>query len=110
MLREAFYLANVGWPLNKELWISLSGKTPEQEQLHAFLILQRATPCSLRHLSRTLIRKHLLKFTSNREIITSIDRLPLPTLLKTFIALRDKDYSDSSDILGVAFPLNSILS
>lgn len=103
MLREAFYLANVGWPLKKEPWIALPGKTPQQDQLHAFFRLCYCNPASLRHLCRTTLRQQLAHVTGDTQIFPAIELLPLPTVFKSFLAFQDKDYSDSTDILGTVF-------
>lgn len=115
LLHIVYYLANVGWPLNTEAssnavahhgvsrhpdWLHLPGKTEAQNDLQAYCLLRQANPFSLRHLSRAAVRQTLrdagkaAAAGQETEILTLIQKLPLPDLMRTYLSFRDSDYSD----------------
>ena len=116
LFHVVYYLANVGWPLNTEAsssaaavhhgvgrhpdWLHLPGKTELQNELQAYCLLRHANPFSLRHLCRAAVRQTLRESVKaatagqELEILTSIEKLPLPDMMRAYLSFRDSDYSD----------------
>ncbi|KAI8779066.1 serine/threonine-protein phosphatase 6 regulatory ankyrin repeat subunit B-like isoform X1 [Biomphalaria glabrata] len=90
-LKEAAYLVRAGWDLNNETWIMLPGKDSMQDKLHDFMIVNFRTVPSLLHRTRQVIRSHLSSIRKFREILSSIDSLPIPSALKSYLKLEDVD-------------------
>lgn len=127
-ISTVYYLANMGWPLTTELppsshspaaqnenqprhvqpdWMRLPGKTVAQDSLHAYLLLRLANPFPLRDICRSVVRTCLKKANKVRwgdgretEILTVIENLPVPSLVRKFISLRDQDYSSVEECWG----------
>ncbi|KAH9498964.1 hypothetical protein Btru_004081 [Bulinus truncatus] len=92
-LQEAAYLIRAGWDLKNETWIVLPGKDPMQDKLHEFMIKTYKTVPTLLACSRQKLRAHLRSTRRYREILSSIDCLPLPSPLKSYLKLQDIDLS-----------------
>ncbi|CAL1530521.1 unnamed protein product [Lymnaea stagnalis] len=88
-LKEALYLVKAGWDLRNENWIILPGKDELQDRLHHWMILTLKTVPSLLACSRKALRAHLSDVRHHREILSTIDRLPIPAPLKSYLKLLD---------------------
>ncbi|XP_071180802.1 uncharacterized protein [Mytilus edulis] len=63
------------------------------------LITDFGRPPSLKHLARTLIRKHIRFVNMDTSVFPVIDKLTLPTILKDFLKLYDVSPSDMTSII-----------
>ncbi|CAG5119950.1 unnamed protein product [Candidula unifasciata] len=96
LLKEALYLARAGWDLNEETWIVLPGRDDTQDRLHRFMITSFKTVPSLLASCRKVLRSHLITVREHREIISTVNSLPIPDPLKSFLKLFDVDAEDVS--------------
>ncbi|BFZ20659.1 hypothetical protein BsWGS_23698 [Bradybaena similaris] len=96
LLKEALYLVRAGWDLNEETWIVLPGRDQDQDVLHRFMITTFQTVPSLLASCRKVLRSHLITVRENREILSTVDALPIPDPLKSFLKLFDIDAEDVS--------------
>uniref|UniRef100_A0A0B6ZRJ0 SOCS box domain-containing protein n=1 Tax=Arion vulgaris TaxID=1028688 RepID=A0A0B6ZRJ0_9EUPU len=94
LLKEALYLVRAGWDLGDETWVVLPGKNAVQDRLHKFMIETFRTVPSLLACCRKSLRSHLSTIGQHREIISSVDALPIPDPLKSFLKLYDIDPED----------------
>lgn len=95
-LREALYLAQAGWDLSSEIWLTLPGKKVRQDRLHQMLIDIKGRVPSLLCCCRKTIRNTLLRRRRHREILSSIALLPVPYPVKKYLSLRDIQVEDDS--------------
>jgi len=59
-----------------------------------WLRVKQETPRSLSEACRVVLRRHLSECNSGRTIVPSIYRLPLPTVIKNFVLLKDASGSN----------------
>lgn len=85
----ADYLVAAGWDLRHEDWLHLPGGTDEQNEYIEGLLLHLCRTRPLIVACRDSIREALSKRRDGREILSSIDELPLPNTLKNFLKLND---------------------
>jgi len=57
-------------------------------ELLSWMMNEKQTPASLMRQSRIYIRKHLMRICSDKEILSSISRLPLPKRLLEYLKLK----------------------
>ncbi|XP_005092878.2 ankyrin repeat, PH and SEC7 domain containing protein secG [Aplysia californica] len=93
-LPEALYLVRAGWNLGEEIWIVLPGKDERQDRLHEYMVQSYRTVPSLLASCRKTVRTHLSEMRQHREILSSIEQLPIPVPLKNFLLLLDIDAND----------------
>jgi hypothetical protein len=84
-LESARFLVYAGWELRGENWLDLPGKYDEQTKLLDWLRKTAREPRSLMHHCRQTVREALLSARDDQEILSSINELPLPRLLKLFM-------------------------
>ena len=85
----ADFLVAAGWDLRHEYWLHLPGVTDEQEDYHRKLLEHTHRPSPLCIVCRNSVRDTLRKATFGREILSRIDKLPLPNKVKDFLKLND---------------------
>ncbi|XP_041371293.1 ankyrin-1-like [Gigantopelta aegis] len=96
-LTEAHYLVQAGWDLRCEPWIMMEGKTPQQNRLHKWFLALSRSVRPLQHYCRNKIRTRLQELSEDREIISSIQLLPVPEKVKQYLCLRDCYFTDDFD-------------
>lgn len=85
----ADYLVAAGWDVSQEDWLHLPGGTDEQIDFMGKLIEYSRQTRPLVITCRDRIREELSKASHGREILSRIDKLPLPNKIKDFLKLND---------------------
>ena len=93
-LSEAHYLVQAGWDLQREPWIALEGKSPQQTRLHQHFVALSRSARSLQHCCRDRLRTRLRDLREDREVLSAVQRLPVPAKVKDFLCLRDCHFTD----------------
>lgn len=91
-------LIGAGFKYRCEEWIGYTKKkmiaglvqvTEDEKNMIDFLEFESKNVSSLQRICRTLIRTHLSETRENLHLKTKISKLPLPEVIKNFIALED---------------------
>ncbi|XP_074655199.1 uncharacterized protein LOC141908863 [Tubulanus polymorphus] len=89
-LESARFLVNSGWNLRQETWLNLPGRNDEHTEFIAWLRRLLYEPRTLIHMCRLAIRECLSFCANDKEILTGIGTLPLPTVIKKFLKFQEE--------------------
>ena len=85
----AEYLVAAGWDISGEDWLHLPATTEAQVNYMQELLEYSRRTRPLIITCRDRIRKEISTARQGREILSSIDKLPLPNKVKDFLKLND---------------------
>ncbi|XP_060065720.1 ankyrin repeat, PH and SEC7 domain containing protein secG-like [Ylistrum balloti] len=88
-IEAAEYLVRCDWYLFDENWMYLPGKTREHEEFNQRIRYISSQPFSLTSCCRLAIREQLRLCSGDREILSRICMLKLPTQIRDFLSLRE---------------------
>lgn len=82
---------NAGWKLSEEKWLDLPGKNPAMEQFLSRLREIVRQPSRLSCICRRVVREHVTKVNSDRDVVAFIEQLPIPGSMKWFLTFETED-------------------